>query len=205
MEEARASSSSFMRPPHEKRLDQLCQGMRGAGAHCFLTSHPANVFCLSRFSGASGALLVEKSRACLFTDSRFRVQGREEVRSARLEIVRSSPAVSAGIALSEKRGPLTCAFEDDHLTVAQWGTLRKAAGRSVRWKRLRGAVEALRVVKDAGEIQHMRDAATLASRVVKEVIRILRPGMLECEVAAEIDYRLRLGGASGTSFETIVA
>jgi Xaa-Pro aminopeptidase len=179
--------------------------MQAAAAVGFLTAHPANLFYLSAFSGDAGALLVEKSGATLFTDSRFRVQAREEVRNARVKIVRSPPCVAAGVHLRGKRRPLTCSFEDDHLTMAQWGALQKAAGPSVKWRALRGAVEALRVVKDAGEIERMRDAATLASRVVAQIIRILRPGIRECEIAAEIDYKLRLGGASGTSFQTIVA
>jgi Xaa-Pro aminopeptidase len=194
-----------MRPPHQERLKRLRARLPAAGASGLLVTHPANVYYLTGFSGDAGALLVGVSSAYLFTDGRFRTQARDEVREARVEIVRGAPWVAAAIALAGRRKPLACAYEVDRLTVAQLSALRKSSGASVRWMGLSGAVENLRVEKDAGEIQAMRDAAALASRVVAGVIAVIRPGMHEYEVAAEIDYRLRRGGASRTSFETIVA
>jgi Xaa-Pro aminopeptidase len=194
-----------MRSPHQERLNRLRARLQVAGASGLLVTHPANVYYLTGFSGDAGALLVRKSSAYLFTDGRFRIQARDEVRVARVEIVQGSPSVAAATALAGRRNPLACAYEVDRLTVAQLSALRKHSGASVRWLGLAGAVEDLRVEKDAAEIQAMRDAAALASRVVAEVIALVRPGMREYEVAAEIDYRLRRGGASRTSFETIVA
>jgi Xaa-Pro aminopeptidase len=68
-----------------------------------------------------------------------------------------------------------------------------------------GLVETLRAVKDAGEIDRIRDAARLGSEVMEEAIRLIRPGVTELDVAAEIGYRMRRKGASGESFEAIVA
>jgi Xaa-Pro aminopeptidase len=51
----------------------------------------------------------------------------------------------------------------------------------------------------------MRKAAILASKVVEAAIRLLRPGIREFEIAAEIEYQIRKRGASGPAFETIVA
>ena len=194
-----------MRHPHAKRLESLRRRLHEAGAESFLVTHPPNVFYLSGFTGDACALLVKKSGAVLFTDGRFTTQAHEEVRVAKVEIVRAAPSSAAADFLRGRGKPLVCAFEDDRITVAQLGAMRKAGGKGVRWVALRGAVEALRMEKDAGELGVMRDAAKLASRVVTEVIEMLRPGMRECEVAAEIEHRMRLGGASGPSFETIVA
>src|SRR5207245_3091969 len=66
-------------------------------------------------------------------------------------------------------------------------------------------VEALRMRKDAAELAQMRKAAVLAGEVVEEAIGLLRPGIREFEVGAEIEYRMRKKGASGPAFETIVA
>ena len=51
----------------------------------------------------------------------------------------------------------------------------------------------------------MRSAAKLGSEVMTEVINLIRPGVTELDLAAEIDYRMRRKGAAGPSFETIVA
>jgi Xaa-Pro aminopeptidase len=69
----------------------------------------------------------------------------------------------------------------------------------------RGVVEELRVEKDAGEIELIRKAVELGSRALEETLPLLRTGMTELEVAAEIEYRMRRYGGERPSFETIVA
>jgi Xaa-Pro aminopeptidase len=66
-------------------------------------------------------------------------------------------------------------------------------------------VEGLRMRKDAAELAQMRKAAVLAGEVVEEAIGLLKPGIREFEVGAEIEYRMKKKGASGPAFETIVA
>jgi len=51
----------------------------------------------------------------------------------------------------------------------------------------------------------MRKAAALADEVVASTFKLLKPGVREIEIAAEIEYRMRKLGASGPAFETIVA
>jgi Xaa-Pro aminopeptidase len=83
--------------------------------------------------------------------------------------------------------------------------LRKAAGSKCQWKPVVGLVETLRAKKEPSELAQMRKAAALASEIVGEIGGLLRPGLREFEVAAEIEYRMRKRGASGPAFETIVA
>jgi Xaa-Pro aminopeptidase len=66
-------------------------------------------------------------------------------------------------------------------------------------------VEGLRMRKDASELAQMRKAAVLAGEVIQEAIALLKPGIRELEVGAEIEYRMRKKGASRPAFETIVA
>jgi Xaa-Pro aminopeptidase len=66
-------------------------------------------------------------------------------------------------------------------------------------------VEALRARKDLQEIAQMREAALLAGGILEGALKLLKPGVQELEVAAEIDYQMRRRGASGPAFESIVA
>jgi Xaa-Pro aminopeptidase len=75
----------------------------------------------------------------------------------------------------------------------------------VRLKPAGGLIEELRCVKEADEINCIRAAARLTSAVFTEVVRLVRPGVRELDLAAEIEYRIRRGGADGAAFETIVA
>jgi Xaa-Pro aminopeptidase len=177
--------------------------MAAAGVDAFLVTHLANVFYLCGFTGDAGALLLGSSGATLFTDGRFRVQAGEEVQGARVRIARGP--LLAAVAEQLRRRKLRAGFEAARLTVAQKGELERASSTRVRWMGVVGWVERLRAVKDAGEIAAMRESARLASRVLTEVLALVKPGVREIELAAEIDYRMRRRGASGPSFETIVA
>ncbi len=67
------------------------------------------------------------------------------------------------------------------------------------------AVAQARLVKDDGELERMQRAADIASDVARALPELLEPGIRETELAAEINYRLQKLGASGPSFDTIVA
>jgi Xaa-Pro aminopeptidase len=97
------------------------------------------------------------------------------------------------------------AISPARLSLANWTILKKAAGKGVRWVASDGIVDRLRAVKDAAEIDRIRDAARVGSEVMNETIRLVRPGVTELDLAAEIGYRMRRKGASGESFEAIVA
>jgi len=67
------------------------------------------------------------------------------------------------------------------------------------------AIESSRMIKDEGEIENLREACSIASRVAEQIPDFLREGMREYEAAAEISYRMQRIGATGPSFATIAA
>ena len=91
------------------------------------------------------------------------------------------------------------------MTVSQLQSARKASKGRLEWVAVPGIVETLRARKDAVELAQMRKAAILAGEIVEFAIGLLKPGVCEREVAAEIEYEMRKRGAAGPAFETIVA
>jgi Xaa-Pro aminopeptidase len=193
-----------MGTPNRRRIRCVRRLLAEGGADALLLAHPPNIFYLSGFSGSAGALLVEPGRVTLFTDSRYTTQAREEARGARVRITRGALLTAVGEYL-RKRGKARVAFEPARLSVAQHRELRRAAGRRIRWAGLEGGIEGLRAVKDAGEIARMRQAAQVGCAVFLGVLPLVKPGVREIEIAAEIEYRMRQRGASGAAFPTIVA
>jgi Xaa-Pro aminopeptidase len=186
------------------RLKRLRQVLDRAGAGALLETHLPNIYYLCGFSGDSGALLVDAASATLFTDGRFTIQSREETHGIRINIHKGPLLEAVGSYLGTRKRQ-RIAVSPARLTLGGWKTLRKAAGSHLKWVAVDGLVESLRAVKDAGEIDRIRDAARLGSEVMEEAIRLIRPGVTELDVAAEIGYRMRRKGASGESFEAIVA
>ena len=186
-------------------MDRLRFSFSVVGADAFLVSHLPNIRYLCGFTGSAALLLVEQSSATLFTDSRYTFQAREEVSNARIKIARAGLLLAAGETLRQRRGRVRAAYNPSHVTVGQLSALKRAAGDRVRWVAGGNAVEKLRAVKDPDELAIMRDAAVLISAVVEEALPGIKPGVTELEVAAELEYAMKRKGASGASFETIVA
>ncbi len=197
--EGDGESPSFL---FRERMARLRESL---AADALLVSLPANILYLCGFSGSAGLLLVEAARSTLFTDSRYTFQSRQEVSGARVLIAKKGLLAGVGDRLSARRGHIRLAASLKHLTVAQRDALGTRLGKRLRWTDDRGVVERLRAVKSRSELAVMREAAVLISRVFEKVVTLIRPGLTELELAARIDYEIKLMGGSGPSFETIVA
>jgi len=186
------------------RRRALVSKLQEAQLDCLLITSPANFYYLTGFTGESGALLVSQRGTALVTDGRFAVQARQETSGVRVVLQKGSLFESAGLFL-KGTSARRIGFDPGLLTVAQLTGIRKASGSRLRWIPAPAMVEGLRMRKDAVELAQMRKAAVLAGEVVEEAIGLLKPGIREFEVGAEIEYRMRKKGASGPAFETIVA
>jgi Xaa-Pro aminopeptidase len=169
-----------------------------------LSMNPATWYYLTGFTGEAGALLVSSKGTWLVTDGRFTSQAREETFG--LKVIRQEESLM-GTMGRLLRGPARSriGFDATQLTVSQFRAMRKAAGPRVRWVRADGEVEKGRQRKDPAELARMRKAAALAGEVLSNAIKLLKPGVREIEVGAEIEYQMRRRGASGPAFESIVA
>jgi Xaa-Pro aminopeptidase len=193
-----------------ERLQTLQRRLRESGAGAAVVTHLPNIYYLSGFTGSAGALVVEPRSATLFTDGRYSVQAREQLRSSgvRACITPKQPLDAAGALLHDLRGGAkrrTAVFDPGRITVEGRGILARAAGRRIKLQAAPGGVEEMRVIKSPAEIAKIRAAAVLISNVCQQVLKLIRPGIMELDLAAEVDYRMRKLGASGPSFETIVA
>ncbi len=204
-EETSVSSLLFMDTMISNRLKRVRRALEAAGANMLVETHPPNIYYLSGFTGDSAVLLVETSSVKLFTDGRFTIQAREEAPGIRTHIHRGGPLLAAVGNHMRRKRHFRAAIAPSRITLAGWNILKKTAGKGVRWLAIDGLVDRLRAVKDASEIERIRDAARVGSEVMEETIRLIRPGVTELDLAAEIGYRMRRKGASGESFEAIVA
>jgi len=202
---AKSAKQKSGRSGFEERLNRLRLSFSRLDVDSLLVSHLPNIQYLCGFSGSAGLLLVEESRATLFTDSRYTFQARQEVSGARVQIATHGLLRALGDVLHSRRRRQTLAYSPGHTTVAQKQALEASAHSKVRWVNDDNAVEKLRSVKDAAEIAVMREAAILISEIFVQSLRGIRAGVSELDLAAEIEYGIKKRGGSGPSFETIVA
>ena len=68
-----------------------------------------------------------------------------------------------------------------------------------------GLIESLREIKDEKEVEITKKACEIADKAFLHILDYVKPGMSEIQVANELDFFMRSLGASGVSFDTIVA
>jgi len=194
---------------HIRRMGALRRKLSRAGLSGLLVTNPPDVRYLCGFTGSSAALAVTRRTARLFTDSRYATQAGEEVHAAQAQIVQGSPAVAAAQWLAAQPGASMTGFDPARTTVAELKRWKMELPRRLRRSFLQPTpaplVETLRVVKDESELEVMSEAALVGCRLFEEILELLRPGIAEIDVAAELEHKARLLGAEGMSFETIVA
>ncbi len=184
------------------RRERLQGTLAGARLDAFLSTALSNLQYLTGFTGSNGALLLTRERALLFTDPRYATQA---PRQADCEVKIAKGPLTLEIAKWAKRMKLrTLGFEQNRISFEEYGEL-KSALEGVRLKPVLGAVETLRLVKSAAEIGTIKASVRLNSVALEQALEQYKLSMTEVDLAAEIEYRMRLLGADGTAFETIVA
>jgi Xaa-Pro aminopeptidase len=201
---------------------KLREAISAAGVDGLVVTHLPNLFYLTNFLGTAGIAVVTRDRLYLIVDFRYGAAVKELWASPHgcpdAEIVpfdRSYEETLAG--LIKQLQPARLAVEGSNLSISRYYHLARTVGAAidagekgsapnpVTLVPTDGIVERLRVVKDAHEIEMLRQGARLLSAVALEVLQDAKPGVREQEVAAKIDWRIKSAGFERCSFETIVA
>jgi Xaa-Pro aminopeptidase len=194
---------------HLRRIGQLRRRLTRTGLQGLVVTHLPDLRYLSGFTGSSAVLAITRRSARLFTDGRYTAQAAEEVKAAQVQIMASSLSIAAVQWLAAQPGVEFVGFDPVNTTVADLTRWRAALPSRLRRSFLTPLaaplVEPLRMVKDEDELTIMIEAALIGCKLFEHVLGVIRPGLAEVEVAAELEYEARLLGAEGMSFETIVA
>ncbi|NUN70198.1 MAG: aminopeptidase P family protein [Bacteroidetes bacterium] len=186
-----------------RRLTALRSALKPKRCDAFITSHAASLRYLCGYTGSNGLLIVSPSSSLFLTDFRYREMMQTEVAAGRKRIAKGS-LIQFAVKTGAVDGLRRIAFEKDHLTVASFETVRACIGPK-RVILTSGIVESLRAVKDNTELQSLTAAFDISDKVFRHVLGIVRPGMTELELSAEISYKHKQLGAENDSFDVIVA
>ena len=190
------------------RQKKLREQLASAGLDALLVSHLPNIRYLCGFTGSAGFLLVTEAGSVFFTDVRYDTQAREEVKGAKVIIARKAVLNALGEWIgSHRKRPKgwTVGIEAEHMTVAERKRLADLLPSGLRLRNAPALVECARMVKDDAELALIRTAVQLGATLFDRALEVLRPGVREAEVAAEMEYAARRAGAEEMSFPTIIA
>jgi Xaa-Pro aminopeptidase len=162
-----------------------------------------NIRYLSGFTGSDGAVVVTGQRSLFLTDSRYWAQAEGEIKGS--EIVHYRKKLDGVASLLSDLNLKHIGFESPSLTVAFHRALKDKLGTEVGLVPLEDEIKNLRAPKDPGELDLMRKAIDIASGAFDHALTISREGVLERDIALEMEFFMKRNGAESLAFDIIVA
>lgn len=186
-----------------KRIKQFRSKLAANSIDCALVLKRENYIYLSGFTGTSAVLLITQKEAYLITDFRYVEQAKHE--APLFQVVKYQGSLKAAISdLLTNIKVKKLGLEDDYVSHSLYEEYR-AAFSKVELVSLKKSIEDLRIVKDTYELEIIKKAVEIADNAFSHVLGLIKPGITESEVAAELEYSMKKQGARGPSFDTIVA
>ena len=184
---------------------QIAAKLESRGLDAMLLSCEANRFYASGFhsSGTDGMALVTRDKNYYFTDARYTEAAGRAVQDAELREVGGRIGYTARLKEAvEEQSIKKMGFEDAYMTVRDFETFRRAL--PCELVPAADLLAELRRVKDREELEIMTAAQRIAERALEDILREIRPGVTEREIAARLQYLMLHYGAENMSFDPIV-
>ncbi len=178
------------------RADRVAGRLEDVDA--LLVTEPANLRYVTGFTGSNGFALVGRDVRRFVTDFRYVEQAKVEVDG----FDRQQGPQELYAALKGFSGRL--GIDDAHLSVKAYKRLGELL-EGVELVGKAGVVEDVRAVKEPGEILRIGAAAALVDEIYAWLLETPLIGRTERSVAIALEHEMRLRGASGPSFPSIVA
>ena len=178
-----------------------------AGVDVLLVQTRPNIRYLTGFTGSNaGCLVTSDGETTLFTDPRYTTQASQEFAGGDTRIITKHRMMSlAAVEHLGKRRSVRIGYDPAATTVAELRRIEAKLPARSSLVEVEGAVEKQRQVKDESELALIRESVRTNSAAFDAVVRKIKPGLRESDVAAELEFQQRKKGASGPAFDTIVA
>ena len=184
------------------RVERVQQKLKEQGLDALLVTNPFNLRYIAHFTGTTGLAVVTQDNAFFVTDFRYTEQAKEQALG--FEVIQNTGIIYEEVQkLVEKQDLKIVGFEEDVVSYATYTLLEEML--DCELEPVSGLIEELREVKDQDEIDTIQKAVEIAESAYRNLLKTVKPGMTEIQVANDLDFHMRSLGASGVSFETIVA
>lgn len=180
--------------------------MASIGLSALLVTNPVHVRYLSGFNGSNGAVWLSATTGedRLVTDARYDERARAD--TIGLEVIVTHDLVGSLPGATRDHERMAIGFEADHLTwAAATAIQRRLKEQGVRAQPVEGLVQQLRSVKDAHEIESLRQACAVTVDAMAWLFERVGAGRTERQLALELERRFVDLGAESAAFPSIIA
>jgi Xaa-Pro aminopeptidase len=199
-----AAADAAARPA---RLARLRARMAAEGVDAYFGVRPEHMRYLTGFaledneekvSGNSGRFFISADQVVVLADSRYRLQAVAQATGARIEDTTYELA-GHWRGWLESLGAKRVALESNLVSHQLWNQLAAAAP-EIELVEAAGWIEADRAIKEPAEIERIASACAVADRSLAAMLRRIKPGQTEKELALALEWEIRTGGADGLAF-----
>ena len=159
---------------------------------------------VSGFAGETGYLYISQNRHAIITDFRYTFQAENEASGYEIITIASGGYEEAINDILSLDNVNRLGFEANDMMYARYEELKDKLN-VAELVPIGDEVTRLRRIKTSRELEYIKQAQAIGDKVFKEILDFIKPGMTELEIAARIEYLLKLYGGQRTSFEAIVA
>ena len=186
-----------------ERLHKLAAMARANHCDGVLITEAENLCYATGFVGLEGMVLVTADgKGYCFTDSRYIEAAEKAIAPWGYQVIQPDMSYPQCVAqLCQEHNLESLLFEDQDMTVASHA--RYTAAVPAKLIPAGEAFSETREVKEEIEVERIVAAQRIAEKALEEILPLIKPGAVEREVAAELDYRMARLGSTGVSFQTI--
>ncbi len=186
-----------------EHLKQIAEQLEAWGLDAMLvTSAPGESYAVG-FHG-EGVVVVSRKESRYYTDSRYTEAAGKTVKGASITPKERKVSYPQLIEQAVKKlGIGKLGFEEGYMTVSEHKSYADVL--SCEMLPAGELLTGLRASKDQEEIERMTKAQRISERAFEEILKFIRPGVTEKEVAAKLTYDMLRFGAEKMSFDPIVA
>ena len=183
------------------RLTKLRAKMTELSLDAVIVLDELNQHYLSEFAFTDGLLFITKNSAHLITDFRYYEMALGKANKAFTVVTPQSRKEYITTVLSDE-GIKTVGFEGGSVS---YETYRRYCDEypCCEFVNLGDTIEVIRQVKSVDEIEKMQKAQDITDAALTHLLGMITPDMTELDVAVELEYAMRRGGADGFAFDTI--
>lgn len=185
-------------------MERLFTYMRNAGLQAMFISRPVNVKYVSHYTGEDSFLFLTEKEKYFITDPRYTEQASYECPDYTMIEWRDAYGTLAKAvgALAEKNHVTAIGFEDTYLTVSRYEAFQSEC--RAEWVAADGVIEELRSVKTPEEINNLRISCDIASRAFEKIVKDIRVGITEKELASRLSHYMVMEGADTQPYGNIL-
>ncbi len=186
-----------------KRINALKKKIQSEHLDAMLITSMPQIRYLTGFSGDTALLVLTRNGAEMLTDFRFVDQAKQQVKGAKVTIIKGSAFASLKDVAALKPRNIRLGFTGEHLTVSVKDVITKARPDALLVN-ADAALADLAWIKDAEEQANIRKAVAIGDMTFERILCLVKPGVRERELAAELEYQMMMLGSEKPAFDTIV-